>query len=116
MTIQDVSTFSILLVLFIFIYTLLGMELFAYKVKYDSNGKIDMENGSYTDDNFNTFYQSFLMIFTVLTGDSWGDKYFRYFRNVNPVLSTLFFISLLVIGQYLLLMLFIAILVENFDE
>ena len=32
------------------------MEWFAYKVKYDKEGNVDMKNGSYTDDNFNTFY------------------------------------------------------------
>lgn len=32
-TLKDISTFSILLFLFMFIYTLLGMEVFAYKAK-----------------------------------------------------------------------------------
>ena len=34
-TLKDVSVFSVLLYLFIFIYTLIGMELFAFKAKYD---------------------------------------------------------------------------------
>ena len=34
-TLKDVSVFSILLYLFIFTYTLLGMEMFANKVKFD---------------------------------------------------------------------------------
>lgn len=76
MTLQDVSTFSLLLFLFIFIYTLLGMEWFAYKIKYDMWNKVDMENGTYSDDNFNTFFQSFLMVFTILTGDGWADRYY----------------------------------------
>ena len=92
------------------------MEWFAYKVKYNPDGEVDMENGYYTDDNFNTFYQAFLIVFAVLTGDQWSDRYYRYFKNVNAVLSSIFFISVLVVGQYILLMLFIAILVENFDE
>ena len=35
-TLKDVGTFSIVLFLFIFIFTLLGMELFAHKVKIDA--------------------------------------------------------------------------------
>lgn len=34
-TLKDISTFSVLLFLFIFTYTLLGMEMFAYKAKFD---------------------------------------------------------------------------------
>ena len=92
------------------------MEWFAYKVKYDSEGNLDLENGTFSDDNFNTFLQAFLMVFAVLTGDGWSDRYYRYYKLVNPIISSIFFVSLLVVGQYILLMLFIAILVENFDE
>ena len=34
-TLKDIASFSILLFLFIFIFTLLGMELFAHKVKFN---------------------------------------------------------------------------------
>ena len=34
-TIKDVSTFSLLLLMFMFIFTLLGMELFSHKVRFD---------------------------------------------------------------------------------
>jgi hypothetical protein len=44
-TVKDISSFSILLFLFMFTYTLLGMEMFAYTVKYDKNNLIDNENG-----------------------------------------------------------------------
>ncbi len=45
-TLKDVATFSILLFLFIFIFTLLGMELFAFKVKFDRNSEqVDLVNG-----------------------------------------------------------------------
>ena len=32
-TLRDIASFSVLLLLFIFIFSLLGMELFAHKVK-----------------------------------------------------------------------------------
>lgn len=38
-TMKDVSTFSVLLLMFMFIFTLLGMELFGYKVAFDSDDR-----------------------------------------------------------------------------
>ena len=37
----DISAFSVLLFLFMFTYTLLGMDLFAYRVKFNENDELD---------------------------------------------------------------------------
>ena len=92
------SIFSILIFLFIFTYTVLGMELFAFKVKYNDDGKLDLIDGSYPDENFNTFHQSFMVVFEIVTGDNWSDKFYKFYRAVSPLTSSIFFISLLVIG------------------
>ena len=36
-TLKDIRNFSVLLFLFIFVYTLLGMELFAYRLAFDDD-------------------------------------------------------------------------------
>ena len=43
-TIIDISSFTVVLFLFMFIYTILGMELFAFKAKFTSD-QLDLENG-----------------------------------------------------------------------
>ena len=44
-TIKDISNFTVLLFLFIFTYAMLGMELFAYKIRFDEDGNpIDLSN------------------------------------------------------------------------
>ena len=43
-TIIDISSFTVVLFLFMFIYTILGMELFAFKAKF-TNDQLDLENG-----------------------------------------------------------------------
>jgi hypothetical protein len=45
----DISSFTVLLCIFIFTYTLLGMEMFAYKTKFDADNKPvkDFKEGSY---------------------------------------------------------------------
>eukprot|EP00347_Sterkiella_histriomuscorum_P013361 403365010 len=115
-TLKDVSTFSILLFLFIFVYSLLGMEMFAFKAKFNSAGLIDMENGIDPPSNFNNFLEAFTTVFVVLTNDGWSGIYFNYYRATGSIVSTIFFLSLIIIGQKILLNLFLAILLENFDE
>jgi hypothetical protein len=74
------------------------MEWFALKIKYNDNNEIDFsENASYLDSNFNTFFDAFLTVFVVLTGDSWTDIYYRHERGVK-YLSSFFFLSLVIIG------------------
>ncbi len=76
-----------------------------------------MVNGSFPLANFNNFLDAFLTVFTVLTGDVWSSIYINYYRAVgNGETAIIFFISLIVIGEKILLNLFLAILLENFDE
>jgi hypothetical protein len=42
--------------------------------------------------------------------------YFNYYRAVSGVSATIFFLSLVLLGQKVLLNLFLAILLQNFDE
>ena len=71
-TLKDISVFSILLFLFMFTYSLLGLELFAYKAKFNDQGILDLVNGEYPDSNFNEFYNAFTTVFIILTNDGWS--------------------------------------------
>lgn len=51
-----------------------------------------------------------------MTNDSEAQIYYDHYRTAGPVASTLFFIMLVIFGQKILLNLFLAILLENFDE
>lgn len=123
---KDISNFSVLLFIFMFIYSLLGMELFAYRVKFDKDsGKpiegIDdeialNENGSYPDSTFNTFLEAFTTVFIVLANDGWSTVYINHHRACGYLKASIYFVSVLIIGQYILLNLFLAILIRNFDE
>jgi hypothetical protein len=54
-----------------FIYALLGMELYAYKVKFDKHDEVDLEDGVSPRENFDDFFHAFMSIFAVLVGDDW---------------------------------------------
>jgi hypothetical protein len=93
------------------------MELFAYKIKFDANGlPTDSEDGNYPDSTFNTFLEAFVSVFIILANDGWSTIYINHYRAAGWMKSTFFFVTLLIIGQYILLNLFLAILIRNFDE
>ena len=114
-TLKDVSIFSILLYLFVFTYTLIGMELFAFKAKYDEKGNLNLETGTTPQANFDTFLSASTTVFILLTGDNWSGIFYNYYRP-KGVVSIIYFISFIIIGQKILLNLFLAILLQNFDE
>lgn len=41
-------------IIFIFTFTILGKEWFAYKTRFDSSWNVDLENGKYIDQNYNS--------------------------------------------------------------
>ena len=114
-SIKDVSNFSVLLFLFIFIYTLLGRELFAYNIKFDEEGYYSTsDKAKSARNNFDTFANAIVTIFIVLTGEQWNQiMYNAYFYQ--KYIAIFFFVSLIMIGQMILLNLFLAILLENFN-
>jgi len=115
-SLKEVSSFSILLFLFIYIYTLLGLELFAYYAKFNEAGEFDLENGAEPMFSFDGFFDSIITVFIILTNDGWSGIYFNYYRAVGATASTIYFVTLIIIGQMILLNLFLAILLNNFDS
>lgn len=105
-----ISSFSVLLFLLIYIYILLGMEIFADQIKEPGGDQIVVNRT-----NFNTFLSSFIVIFTVLTGENWDQTMFLFAKKHGSI-AILFFVSLVIIGVWIFLNLFLAILLDNFDN
>jgi hypothetical protein len=114
-TVKDISNFSVLLFLFMFTYTLLGMEIFAYKVKFSEDNLVDLENGISPRANFDSFLMAFTTVFIVLTGEDWNIVMYNNVRAVGSY-TIVFFLSLVIFGNFILLNLFLAILLKNFEE
>jgi hypothetical protein len=103
---RDLSAITVLFGVFIFMYVLMGMELFAYKLK-------DTQSQTST---FNTFLESFLSVFIVLANDGWTKIYFNHQRYFDPISTSIYFISLVLLGQFILLNMVISIIIENFEQ
>ena len=129
-TLKKISSFLVLLVICIFSFSILGMELFAATLSFDEDNKpiIDdydngLENmrGNIPDSTFNTFVDAVIAVFIILANDGWSNIYLdhaRVFRakGQSSSVPTIFFLTLIVVGQHILFQLFLAILLQEFDE
>lgn len=105
-----------LILLLIFIYTLIGLELFGFQIKFtkDESQVVTQPGQGYSPrNNFDDFYHAFLVVFQVLLSDNWDEIMFSFAR-VKGSMAILFFVSLIIIGVMFFLNIFLAILLENF--
>ena len=71
-SLKDISTFSILLFISMTIFTLLGLELYANKIKFTDDGMPTAGTGTSPRMNFDNTVNSFITIFIVIVGDDWN--------------------------------------------
>lgn len=95
---MDVSTFSVLLLLFMFTFALLGMELFANKVRFSPDDRLDYLNGVAPNNNYDTVLNAFTTVFVVMTADAWSSVYFLHYRAFSNIATTIYFLLLIIIG------------------
>jgi len=77
MSLEDIGYFSVLMALFMFIYTLLGMELYAYKVQFDDQFHPAV-NGTSPRENFDQFLMGLNTVFQVIIGDNWPNFMYNF--------------------------------------
>ena len=120
-TVKDVQTFGVLLVICMLILALLGMELFGHKVKYDMYDNALTNPKEYEGDtlsprvNFDNIGMSMLAIFVMFIGEDWNNVMYKHERVIG-LLCQVIFPVFLVILNWILLNLFLAILLRNFDK
>jgi hypothetical protein len=114
-TIQSIGNYVILLLLFIYVFALMGMQFFAGKLKFNDEGQPDIDNGKDRRYNFNTIDITFLTIFQLLIGDNWNDLMYDTVR-VTSMASVIYFIVITVIVTLVMVNLLIAIIISNFDS
>jgi len=108
---RSISSFiylALLLLLFIFIYSLMGMQLFGGQ--YDEGFDEPKPRA-----NFDTFPTAFLTVFQVLTMENW--QFILYTTmSQSGWIAAVYLISWIFIGNFVLLNLFLAILLDGFIE
>ncbi|CAF1635703.1 unnamed protein product, partial [Adineta ricciae] len=140
-TMDNVATFFSLLILFIFIFSILGMHLFGGEFctlqafNSTSREQIDMKCRcctcpemdllrNHTDlqdikciqerKNFDSLRFAVLTVFQVLTQEDWNEVLYNGMEKTSAW-AALYFIALMTFGNYVLFNLLVAILVEGFS-
>ncbi|XP_065351464.1 muscle calcium channel subunit alpha-1 isoform X1 [Cloeon dipterum] len=113
-SIQSIASLLLLLFLFIMIFALLGMQVFGGKFDFDHT--VDKPRS-----NFDSFWQSLLTVFQILTGEDWNAVMYDGIRSYGGVssvgiLACVYFIILFICGNYILLNVFLAIAVDNLAD
>uniref|UniRef100_A0A7S3C4M4 Sodium channel protein n=1 Tax=Haptolina ericina TaxID=156174 RepID=A0A7S3C4M4_9EUKA len=108
-----------LLALVIFMYAVLGVQLFSYTVRQLNVNR---------DRNFETLGHAFLTLFQCLTGDGWSSIMMDLMvtegsgvcsveqGNCGGIISVPYFISFGLIGTFVFLNLIVAVILENFSK
>ncbi|XP_058508951.1 voltage-dependent T-type calcium channel subunit alpha-1H [Solea solea] len=109
-TMDNVATFCMLLMLFIFTFSILGMHLFGCKFS------IQMKNGDTIPDrkNFDSLLWAIVTVFQILTQEDWNVVLYNGMASTSPW-AALYFVALMTFGNYVLFNLLVAILVEGFQ-
>jgi hypothetical protein len=113
-TISTIGPYAIFLMFFIYIFALVGMSLFAGKIKFDSDGKVDLLNGTPPRENFDNLGNT-LQSLSIMVFGSWSIIMMTAMRCTNSY-AALYFISVYIIGALILLNLFLAIMLGNFAK
>ncbi|XP_043493154.1 muscle calcium channel subunit alpha-1 isoform X3 [Polistes fuscatus] len=113
-SIQSIASLLLLLFLFIVIFALLGMQVFGGKFNF-----ADLQDKP--RHNFDSFWQSLLTVFQILTGEDWNAVMYvgiRAYGGVSSpgVIACTYFIVLFICGNYILLNVFLAIAVDNLAD
>ncbi|XP_033150271.1 voltage-dependent calcium channel type A subunit alpha-1 [Drosophila busckii] len=105
---RSIISLLFLLFLFILIFALLGMQLFG--------GQFNLRGGT-PQTNFNTFPIALLTVFQILTGEDWNEVMYQGIISQGGankgMIYSIYFIVLVLFGNYTLLNVFLAIAVDN---
>ncbi|XP_053203092.1 muscle calcium channel subunit alpha-1-like isoform X2 [Panonychus citri] len=119
---QALPYVALLILLLFFIYAIVGMQTFG-KIALDSNTAIDRNN------NFQSFFQAIIVLFRSATGESWQeimmactdqpetkcDPAARSKEKCGSPLAYPYFISFYILCSFLIINLFVAVIMDNFD-
>lgn len=99
-----IGPFSVVLLIFMYIFSLLGMQLLG--------GKFGLGDAR-PRHNYDSLLWAFTTTFQVLSGENWNEVMYDSVGVIGWP-AALFFVVNVVVGSYIVLNLFLAILIDNF--
>ncbi len=121
-SVKEIGNFAVLLLLFMFIYSLVGMQLLSNRLHFspDSGATIGITEDGYDTamiprSNFDSFSWSMVTVFQILTGENWNVIMYDGWRTRGTI-AVAYIISLIIVGVFIVMNLFLAILLKKFEE
>lgn len=116
--IVGVSNASVVLLIIVFIFTLLGMQLFGGK--FTTTAAYPDGELKWGEDvprhHFDNLWWAFVSVFQVLTGENWNEVLYNGILGSGWAASVIYFTLLNIVGAYIILNLFMAILLGQFED
>ncbi|PFX17439.1 Sodium channel protein type 4 subunit alpha B [Stylophora pistillata] len=109
-SVGPIGNITLILGLVIYIFALMGMKMFGKSYTPEKFGEDGVPRW-----NFNDFWHAFMMVFRVLCGE-WIEPLWDCMRATSPAAAIPFFIPAFVIGNFIVLNLFLALLLNAFDS
>jgi hypothetical protein len=78
-TVTSIKDYSILLSLFIYVFALLGMSIYAGLVKFDDDG-LPSQTGEPDRSNFNSIGNAILLVFEIIIGENWNSIMYQHMQ------------------------------------
>jgi uncharacterized protein YjbI with pentapeptide repeats len=120
-TFYSIGPFSFLMFIFIYIFALLGMQFFANRLRFDDHGfglEIASEEwyaAESTRLSFDSWLWAMTTVYVVLSGENWNVIMYDCWRGTGWP-ATIYFVMLVILGIFLMMNLFLAILLNNFSD
>ena len=111
-SIKSVFYAGFLLVIFMYIYAVLGVLLF------EGNATVVTAHTN-TIDPFGTVGEGFFSLFRVMTGEDWTDLRYDLLRSgcsVNPIVLNVYFVSWYILSAFLLINVVIGAVINNYEK
>ena len=103
----------LLLIIFLIILALLGMQIFGGRMNFDEGRPRS---------HFDDFWTAFLTVFQVITGENWNTVMYDTIRSYGGleggqgVIGVIFICGTFILGNFVLLNVFLAIAVKSLDD
>jgi len=104
---KDLYYFGLITMIFIFIFAVLGMQLFL--------GKFENADGTVPRANYDSFAWSIVTVFQIMTGENWHEIMYHGVKS-NGWAASLYYIGAYIVGNFVLMSLFLAIMLGHFDS
>lgn len=105
-TVPALGSVSIVVVLAVFFFSILGMQMFGGKFCVSSE---------YASANYDSFFRSMLSVFAVITLDDWPTQMYNAVKGTNALAIT-YFVLLIVIGNFIVFNLLLAVMLTCFEK